>query len=111
MVNNMLENCSVLDGVIDVYSKLNSNENIIVALSLKYELLHFIGYKDQAAQVADQIETLIDTYDLKDLQRRFKYLINGGRKHEQFLHFLIETFKRTQDAKRERDEIIEALRN
>jgi hypothetical protein len=110
MVTNMLENCGVVNGVIEVYEKLNSNENVIVALSQKFELLHFIGYKDQAAQVAEQMETLIETYDLKDLQRRFKYLINGGTKHEQFLQFLIDTFKRTQEAKKERDEIIEALR-
>jgi hypothetical protein len=109
-VTDILENCKVLDEVIGVYKQLDSNENVIVASALKYELLHFIGYEEEASKVAASMEELIDTYDLKDLHRRFRFMMNHGTKHELFLQQLIDTFKRKEAAIKERDEIIEALR-
>ncbi|MCW3109050.1 MAG: hypothetical protein JWQ09_3556, partial [Segetibacter sp.] len=106
-VNNY---CAILDEVAAIYQTLDSTENLIVAHALRYELLRLIGRDEQAMAVASEVETLIDTYDLKELRRKYDYLTQGGTRHEQFLSLLINTFQNKEEAKREFEEIIEQLK-
>lgn len=105
MMSAILANCEVLDGVIKNYAALDSNENVVVALSLKYELLHLIGYHEQAQEIAARMEELIGTYDLKDLGRRYRFMMDSGTKHELFLRSLIDANDLRKKAQAERDEI------
>ncbi|SHN26035.1 DUF4365 domain-containing protein [Mucilaginibacter sp. OK098] len=110
-IEKVIGYCTILDEVAAIYQTLDSTENLIVAHSLRYELLRLIGHDDQATEAGSTMETLIDTYDLKELRKKYEYLTNGGTRHEQFLNLLINTFQNEAEAKRELEKIIEELKS
>jgi len=94
-----------LDEAADFYSEQGFLENMVVALSLKYEILLFIGDSEAAEITKERMSSILDANDLKEYQRKFKHLTNGGTVHEITLAMLVETFQMVAVDKPEADEL------
>ncbi len=108
----MVENhCKLLDLIIKKYRNYSSNENIVTALSLQYELFHYSGQMEKAHETSKTMLELIETYDLKEFERKYKILINGGTRHERFLEMLVNSFSKKDELKTEMDSILEEMKS
>lgn len=94
-----------LDETADFYLEQGFLENMVVALSLKYEILHFIGDSEAAEITKESMSSILDANDLKEYQRKFKHLTNGGTVHEITLAMLVETFQMVAADKPEADQL------
>lgn len=90
---------------IEYYHHINHTENIIAALSTKYEILHYLERFEEASSVLLEIETIIELYDLTEQRRKFEYLKNGGATHQRFNIFLDEIFGGLKSDRKEFDEL------
>jgi len=76
------------------FEKVGHIENQAVAISLQYEILHFINDVLKAGEALNKLERIVDIYDSRDLQKKFEYLKNNGTQHETFLDFISESGQR-----------------
>lgn len=97
-----VEMCESLLGMVskgvDYFNKIGHVENCIAAMSLVYEISHFIERFDNADRCLVTIEKLVESYDLADQRSKVEYLKNGGTTHEQFKFFMAESTKSTRKA-------------
>lgn len=73
-----------LDKVVEGYEMLEHRENIVYALSLKYEMLNFAGRIADADKTGAQMELLIEKHEMNSLKSNYKSLINGETRYKQF---------------------------
>lgn len=79
-----------IDNVIQGYEMLNHRENMVHALSFKYELLIFADRVSDAKEVASQIASLIEAHDMNSLKQGFQSLLNGESRYRRFITFFTE---------------------
>lgn len=65
--NNLSKEADKIDKVIKGYEMLEHRENIVHALSLKYELLNFAGRRNDANATAALIAAQIEEHDMNAL--------------------------------------------
>jgi hypothetical protein len=94
-----------LDETADFYHQQGFLENMVVALSIKYEILHFIGDPAAAEAVKLKVAAILEANDLKEYQRKFDHLINGGTVHEMILAMLVGNFEKVAATKTEADQL------
>jgi|GEM_PF-889116 len=104
MFERMLEKISKAIGY---FNHLGHIENTVAALSTKYEILHYLGKIDDANKISDELQTIIEAYDLTEHRRKFEYLRNNGTTHQQFKIWKESIFGEREAARME----YEALRN
>lgn len=75
-----------LDRVVEGCKSLNHFENMALGLSLKYELLHFMGAFEEARATSMKIIAIIEAYDLNGMKNNFNKLLDGGTSHERYLN-------------------------
>ncbi len=64
------------------YRQIGHIENEVVALSLQFELEHYLGDFAKANETISEAENLSDTYELTEKKRRLNHLKNKGTTHE-----------------------------
>lgn len=74
-----------IDKVVNGYEMLEHRENMIQALSFKYELLNFAGNKSDADATLAYIKSLIQKYDLNTLMAKYQSLIDGNSRYNEFV--------------------------
>lgn len=74
-------------------------ENTVAVLSTKYEILHYLNRMEEANNVMNDLQTIIEAYDLSEQRRKLEILKNNGTTHEKFKVWMGEIFKEA-DAKR-----------
>lgn len=89
------------------YKQIGHIENIIASLSTKYEILHYNSDFINAEVVLNELEDIIETYDLSEQRRKLELLKKNGTTHEQFKLFIEKIFTKTDSTKND----IEAKRN
>lgn len=85
----------------EYFRQIGHIENTIAALSTMYEIFHYINEIENANNVMIELESLIDTYDLKDQKRRLEFLKNKGTTHETFRDWFTSIFEKTKIEKEE----------
>jgi hypothetical protein len=105
--NRMLEK---IQKASEYYSQIGHIENLIVALSVKYEILHFLENLDKAEEVLNEMEMIINTYDLDNQKIRFVNLKNKGTTHEHFSHLVSEILDKAKIDKDEYDIIVREMK-
>src|SRR5690606_5496783 len=60
-----------LDKIIQNYDRLSHRENQFNCLCCKYEILDFLGRRQEANQCSKTMKDLIDTYEMNALSKRF----------------------------------------
>jgi hypothetical protein len=79
-----------IDKVIKGYEMLEHRENMVHALSFKYELLNFSDRMVDANVTSRQIESLIEKYDMNALKPIYQSLITGDSRYKKFITFFIQ---------------------
>ncbi len=81
----LAEEAERIDKIVNGYNTLEHRENMIHALSLKYELLNFSGNKIDAEVTLVYIKSLIEKYDLNALKAQLQSLVNGNSRYNNFV--------------------------
>lgn len=92
------------------YNNIGHIENTVVTLSAKYELLHYLGDFNNANTVLAELEMLIETYEMKEIKRRFEFLKNKGTTHEKFKAWMDEIFSEADNQKAEIENLVEDMK-
>jgi len=95
---------------IEYYYYIGHIENVLVALSVNYEILHFINESQKASEVLKEMELLINNYDLDKHKKRVDSLKNGGTTHETFKDSVSELLNKSKLDKEEYDIIIREMK-
>jgi tetratricopeptide (TPR) repeat protein len=96
-LNLLTEACEKLDKILYTYEMLEHRENMVSCLNTKYEILHFIGNKEEAMLTKNKITSIIESNDFIGLKARHDKLINGKTAHERFIESYSERLNGIQD--------------
>lgn len=107
LINQMLTN---LDVITKNYRNLHYVENVIAALSTKYELLKFQREEEKSNQVINEIQTLIDLHDLKEQKVRLEFLLNEGTIEDKIHLLITDTLGKHDSDKNEFDKLVLEMR-
>lgn len=106
-INTILIN---LDKIANNYRNKYYVENLLAALSTKYEVLMFVKKHGDAEKVADEIYQLIEFHDLKEAKRKFDFLRNNGTMEDVLLNMLSETVGKAKKDRNEYDLLIDEMK-
>jgi hypothetical protein len=100
------EQALLVGRIAEVNEQISTSANMISALSLQYELLHFLKDFDGANQVMKKMESTILENDWHGLEDKMQKLKNGGTSHERFEEKVIKSLLKTKelDAKKKQME-------
>lgn len=104
MFDRMLEKISK---AVSYFYHIAHIENTVAALSTKYEVLHYLNRVEDATKVLNDLEAIIEAYDLTEQGRKFEMLKNNGTTHQQFKIWMDKIFGEADSKKKE----FEAMRN
>ncbi|MBK7684050.1 MAG: hypothetical protein IPJ26_17035 [Bacteroidetes bacterium] len=84
--------------------------NTVAALATKYEILHYLNRSEEANNIMNDLQTIIETFDIAEQREKLKILKNNGTTHQQFQIWMDKIFGEA-DAKKKayedaRDEMI-----
>jgi hypothetical protein len=82
-----------VDKIIEGYRILRDKENMLYALSTKYELLSFSGRNAEAEFTISEIAGLIKEYDLNALIGVHDSLESGDLKYNKFMNSFVKQMK------------------
>lgn len=99
-----------LNQAYEYYNNIGHIENTVVTLSAKYELLHYLGDFPTADKILTELEMLIETYEMKEIKRRFEFLKNKGSTHEKFKAWMNEIFSEADNQKAEIESLVEDMK-
>ncbi len=88
------------------YRQIGHIENEVVALSLRYELEHYLGDYAKASVTIAEAENIIDIYELPDKKRRLDFLKNKGTTHEQIIAWIARLADKAQEERKEVESMI-----
>lgn len=74
----------------ETYKRLQHRENQFNCLRLKYEILDFLGNKEQADACAKVMGELIVHYEMNALQSKFQQMLQGNMRHRRFISDLTQ---------------------
>ena len=81
----LLNLLGTVDKICESYNILQHRENQFNCLLRKYEILDFLGNKEEAAECTKVMKELIIAYDLNVLHKRFEGMLQGKTKHRLFM--------------------------
>ena len=102
MFERMLEKISK---AVSYFNYLGHIENTVAALSTKYEILHYLNKIDDANKISEELQTIIEAYDLSEHRRKFEYLRNNGTTHQQFKIWTESIFGEREAIRKEYEEL------
>lgn len=105
-LNSLLKN---LNQTIQYFQHITYVENICVALSIKYEILHYMNDMEAANTVLRELSDIIETHDLRELHRKFEALKNHGTTHEKILKFKEQQAAESLERQREQQNIVKEM--
>lgn len=82
-----------LDPILDTYDKLQHRRNQFHCLVLRFEILHFLGMKNEADTCINLMEKLIEAYELNALHKNLDQLANGHTRSNLFMEKFINQCK------------------
>lgn len=91
------------------FSKIGHVENVIAAISTKYEILHFICEIEKSLNVMSELEQLINDYDFRNYKERLKNLKDSGTTHETFRQLITSILEKANQRKQEYEELIKEM--
>ncbi len=86
------------------YRNIGHIENLAVSLIVTYEICHFLGEVDQCKETYEELNELVENYDLEEQRERIKKLVNNETTHELLLAMLNETLEKDRPVLQEMKE-------
>lgn len=86
----LLSTLNEIDAILETYDKLQHRNNQFHCLALKFEILYFLGMKNEADVCINLMNGLIETYELNALRKDLDQLVNGYTKSYLFMEKIIK---------------------
>lgn len=99
-----------LDHAIEYFRQISHIENLCAGLSIKYEILHYMGVMDSAYNVLTELSQIIETLELTEGQNKLNHLQNNGTTHEKLRLFYDEIDAQTKSKQAEYDQMINDMK-
>lgn len=96
-----------IDEACAFFERVGHVENLIVGLSIKYEVLHYLGHGVE--EVLGQMDSLVEDNDLTDQARRLEHLRNGGTTHQSFKNLVDSSLKPAEEQRSEHEMLVKAM--
>ncbi|MDC9722655.1 MAG: DUF4365 domain-containing protein [Urechidicola sp.] len=106
-IEQMIKN---LNKISDNYKGLYHIENLIATLSTKYEVLKFAKKQDEAEQVINEIQSLVDFHNLKEQKQKLDFLVNGGTTEDKVKHLIENTVEKSKSDREEYDKLVQEMK-
>lgn len=100
----------VLSHAIDYFKTVGHVENTIVALTVKYEVHHYLEDIETARLLMSELSSLVNTYDLLDHKRKLNLLANGGTTHELLEAFLKDQLQIASERQMEHERLLASMK-
>lgn len=107
---SLKEYLSHLEKAISFFKKIIFPENIVAALSLKIEILHFQGHLNLAKETINELTVLVEELDLPEAKRKLKWLLMGGMEHQRFNQLLNSAITPISDDMKEWNALTEEMK-
>lgn len=111
-----IDNSSQIETILSNIDKISGNykslyhiENLIAALSVKYEVLLFVKKKEAAEMVIKEINELLDFHDLKEQKRKIDFLLHGGTTEERIKSLMSITIEKAKADREEYTKLVEEM--
>lgn len=91
----------MITDTISFFREITHTDNLCVALSIKYEILHFKNDLESAEKVLDELSHIIEINELHEHRQKLDALKNNGTTHEKIRVFFDEI---STQSKRKQDE-------
>ena len=72
---------SMLDEAESFFSKVGHIQNISAVLASRYEIVHFLNKLDEADEILNKLEDIVETYDVKEQREKLSFLKLNGPTH------------------------------
>lgn len=105
-LNDMLQR---INKATDYYTKVGHTENILISLSLKYEILHFLNQITSADEILKEIENIIVAYDLEQQRKKLQFLKDEGPTHIRFKKWMEEARNNSKSDKLLYDKMVSEM--
>lgn len=99
-----------LEAALNFYRHVSHIENQVVALSLKYELQHYLNDLGAAKTTLKEAEDLVDNYELTEKNARLECLKNDGTTHQRFKAWVEGIFEEQERKKKEFQLMVEDMK-
>lgn len=99
-----------LSHAIDYFRSVGHIENTIVALSIKYEIHHYLEEFDTAKLLMSELTSLVNTYDLLDHKRKLNLLANSETTHERLAAFLRNQLDIANERQMEHERLLASMK-
>jgi len=106
-IEQMIKN---LNKISDNYKGLYHIENLIATLSTKYEVLKFAKKQDEAEQVINEIQSLVDFHNLKEQKQKLDFLVNGGTTEDKVKQLIENTVEKSKSDREEYDRLVQEMK-
>ena len=94
-----------IDAAYDYYKSIGFIDNLVFALSIKYEILHYLEQPESASEIRTELSDIIEFNDLFELKSKFEELVNGGTTHEKYEVWLENIKSESESKKKEHEEM------
>ncbi|MBF8963007.1 DUF4365 domain-containing protein [Pontibacter sp. FD36] len=101
---------SLLEKAVIYFAHVGHTENIIIVLSIRYELEHYLNRKEDASITMVELERLTATTDSGALKEKIGSLKNGGTTHERFKDFISGILGKADAEREEYNRMIEDMK-
>ena len=101
--DSMLSN---LKHVYSYYLGIGHIENVVVILSIKYEIEHYLEDYNSAQITLDELEGIVSTIDSTEVKRKLEVLKQQGTTHERFKQLIDNIFDKSNSNKAEVKQLI-----
>lgn len=99
LMGQMLEKlCGSLDKLSVLYQTNDYIENMVSSMVLKFQIQHFLGKYESAAQIKDTILQSIDSHGFHGLKKEYEAVFNNGTAHESFVRQYTTLMNTLQDS-------------
>jgi len=99
-----------LNKISDNYKGLYHIENLIATLSTKYEVLKFAKKHNEAEQVINEIQALVEFHNLKEQKQKLEFLINGGTTEDKVKNLINNTVEKSKSDREEYDKLVQEMK-
>ena len=92
------------------FESISHIDNLCVALSLQYEVLHYKGDFVTAGKIVNKLSDIIETYEYKDFKKKFDSLKSGGTTHEKFAKFYNDITSQSNQKQKEYESMVHEMK-
>lgn len=98
-----------INHAVNYFKQIGHIENVVAALTTKYEIHHFLKEFEVANSIFEELENIVETYELHKQSGKLEILKKNGTNHEQLKVFMNHIFENSKAIINERNSLTEEM--